>query len=87
MGEVMWGFSWNDIRFPTLLLQSALVEVLFAVFLCVPTVIIISLNSVAAVLDDVTIAVQCLIEWPLGNLSCMLSTGDGHVIDLNNLEG
>lgn len=87
MGELMWGFSWNDIRFPALLFQSALVEVLFATFLCVPTVIIISLNSVAAVLDDVTIAVQCLLEWARGNLSCMLSTGDGHVIDLNNLEG
>ncbi|XP_045910422.1 polycystic kidney disease protein 1-like 2 [Micropterus dolomieu] len=47
----------------------------------------LSAIAVAAVFDDVTITVKWLLDLPRGNLSCKLSTGDGHVIYLHSPEG
>ncbi|XP_038575816.1 polycystic kidney disease protein 1-like 2 [Micropterus salmoides] len=47
----------------------------------------LSAIAVAAVFDDITITVKWLLDLPRGNLSCKLSTGDGHVIYLHSPEG
>ncbi|XP_044072039.1 polycystic kidney disease protein 1-like 2 [Siniperca chuatsi] len=47
----------------------------------------LSVTTVAAVLNDVTISVKWLLPLPQENLSCKLSTGDGHVIYLHSPEG
>lgn len=52
-----------------------------------PPGLTLSAIAVAAVFDDVTITVKWLLDLPRGNLSCKLSTGDGHVIYLHSPEG
>nr|XP_033472921.1 polycystic kidney disease protein 1-like 2 [Epinephelus lanceolatus] len=47
----------------------------------------LSVGTVAAVYDDVTINVEWLLHLQQGNLSCKLSTGDGHVIYLLSPQG
>ncbi|XP_028446278.1 polycystic kidney disease protein 1-like 2 [Perca flavescens] len=47
----------------------------------------LSVSTVAAVFEIITISVKWLLHLPQGNLSCMLSTGDGHVIYLHSPEG
>uniref|UniRef100_A0A8C9YDZ1 Polycystic kidney disease 1 like 2a n=1 Tax=Sander lucioperca TaxID=283035 RepID=A0A8C9YDZ1_SANLU len=47
----------------------------------------LSVSTVAAVFEIITISVKWLFHLPQGNLSCMLSTGDGHVIYLHSPEG
>ncbi|XP_037646091.1 polycystic kidney disease protein 1-like 2 [Sebastes umbrosus] len=48
----------------------------------------LSVSTVAAVFDDITISVKWLmVHLPQENLSCKLSTGDGHVISLHRPEG
>ncbi|CAJ1078835.1 polycystic kidney disease protein 1-like 2 [Xyrichtys novacula] len=49
--------------------------------------LILSVSSVAAVYEAVTIRVKRLMDSPQGHLDCKLSTGDGHVIDLHIKEG
>uniref|UniRef100_A0A8P4G0C2 Polycystic kidney disease protein 1-like 2 n=1 Tax=Dicentrarchus labrax TaxID=13489 RepID=A0A8P4G0C2_DICLA len=47
----------------------------------------LSVSTVAAVFDDVTISVKWLLNLPQGNLICKLSTGDDHVTYLHRPEG
>ncbi|XP_049449240.1 polycystic kidney disease protein 1-like 2 [Epinephelus fuscoguttatus] len=47
----------------------------------------LSVGTVAAVYDDVTINVKWLLHLQQDNLSCKLSTGDGHVIYLLSPQG
>ncbi|XP_039674212.1 polycystic kidney disease protein 1-like 2 [Perca fluviatilis] len=47
----------------------------------------LSVSTVAAVFEIIPISVKWLFHLPQGNLSCMLSTGDGHVIYLHSPEG
>ncbi|KAL7385772.1 hypothetical protein ABVT39_028164 [Epinephelus coioides] len=47
----------------------------------------LSVGTVAAVYDDVTINVEWLLHLQQGNLSCKLSTGDGRVIYLLSPQG
>uniref|UniRef100_A0AAQ6AF67 Polycystic kidney disease 1 like 2a n=1 Tax=Amphiprion ocellaris TaxID=80972 RepID=A0AAQ6AF67_AMPOC len=47
----------------------------------------LTMNTVAAVFDDVTITVKWFIHLPQENLSCRLNTGDGQVVHLHSPEG
>lgn len=47
--------------------------------ICLPTGLALSMTTVAAIFNEVNIDVHWLLDLPQGNLSCKLSTGDGHV--------
>ncbi|XP_071389094.1 polycystin-1-like protein 2 [Centroberyx affinis] len=47
----------------------------------------LSMSELAAVFDDVTISVKWLLRSFWGDLTCKLSTGDGHIIYLNSPDG
>ncbi|KAM6934543.1 polycystin-1-like protein 2 [Xenentodon cancila] len=49
--------------------------------------LVVSVTAVAAVADDVTITVKCLICLPQKRLDCKLSTGDGHILHLLGPQG
>ncbi|KAM9851174.1 polycystin-1-like protein 2 [Aulostomus maculatus] len=46
--------------------------------------VLLSVSSVAAVFNDVTINVKWLLDLPTGNLRCKLSAGDNHAVHLHS---
>ncbi|XP_071754722.2 polycystin-1-like protein 2 [Centroberyx gerrardi] len=47
----------------------------------------LSMSELAAVFDDVTVSVKWLLRSFWGDLTCKLSTGDGHIIYLHSPDG